>query len=139
MQVYFLINSELRPILVEMLDLNDDEDGQSENSIVKSNQYYAAREQSPRFAEPGTFDYDIGLKWKNLYQQDMDRKEQVKQRFEDDVKQIEQEMDLVYKEHQARIMREEIQRREQELRKLEEGIHRNAGYRVPPMGMNVGM
>lgn len=48
-----------RPVIVEQMALVDDNEGMSEININKRNpEYVKERQQGPRFAHPGSFEYE---------------------------------------------------------------------------------
>merc|ERR1712224_343691 len=64
----FFLTSSLRPVIVELVEETDDEDGLQEKNLPKrSQEFVMEREVGPRFAEPGSFEYEYGQKWKQLY------------------------------------------------------------------------
>lgn len=68
--------------------------------------FFRDREQPPRFASPGTFEYDVGLKWKELYKKRIESEEAIKRQFDEEVKRMELEMSHFQMEHQASLMRQ---------------------------------
>merc|ERR1719510_1421774 len=65
----FFLCTSLRPVYAEMITHAEDEDGVPEKALPKhSNEYNLERETGPRFAVPGTFEYEYGTKWKGLYE-----------------------------------------------------------------------
>ncbi|WP_348226220.1 hypothetical protein, partial [Salmonella enterica] len=62
-ECYFLTSS-LRPVVVEPLDGQDEEEGQTEASIGKSPLYNRERKEGPRVAERNSFEWEYGLRWK---------------------------------------------------------------------------
>lgn len=64
---YFLTGS-LRPCIVESFEYVDDTDGYPEKNLPKkNNEYHKEREIGPRFANPGSFENEYGMRWKQLY------------------------------------------------------------------------
>merc|ERR1712150_294520 len=65
----FFLCTSLRPVYAEMITGAEDDDGVTEKSLHKySNEYSLERETGPRFAVPGTFEFEYGTKWKGLYE-----------------------------------------------------------------------
>jgi len=64
------------------------------------------REQSPRFAQPGSFEYEFGLKWKTLYQMLQEQQELLKKNFEDEVSKMEMDMEAAVMEQHTALLRQ---------------------------------
>lgn len=57
--VLWYFNRSPRPVIVEQMALVDDNEGMSEININKRNpEYVKERQQGPRFAHPGSFEYE---------------------------------------------------------------------------------
>ncbi|CAF0947064.1 unnamed protein product [Rotaria sordida] len=116
----FFITSELRPVVVEPWDIKDEEDGLPEKSLVHNPIYIKEREAKPRFAELNTIEHTIGLKWKELELQEKQLLEEVKRRMQYATEQLKIEIDQMYLEHQSQVLREELLRRQEDLRRIDE-------------------
>uniref|UniRef100_A0A8C6XMA8 Non-POU domain-containing octamer-binding protein n=1 Tax=Naja naja TaxID=35670 RepID=A0A8C6XMA8_NAJNA len=97
----FLLTTFPRPVTVEPMDQYDDEEGLPEKLVIKNQQYHKEREQPPRFAQPGSFEYEYAMRWKALIEMEM-------------------EMEAARHEHQVMLMRQDLMRRQEELRRMEE-------------------
>lgn len=64
------------------------------------------REQHPRFAQPGSFEYEFGLKWKTLYQMLQEQQELLKKNFEDEVSKMEMDMEAALMEQHTAMLRQ---------------------------------
>jgi len=64
------------------------------------------REQPPRFAQPGSFEYEFGLKWKTLYQMLQEQQELLKKNFEDEVSKMEMDMEAALMEQHTAMLRQ---------------------------------
>ncbi len=67
---------------------------------------FRERELKPRFAEPNTIEYTIGLKWKQLELQEKQLLEEVKGRMQLASEQLQVEVDQMLLEHQAQRLRD---------------------------------
>jgi proline- and glutamine-rich splicing factor len=67
---------------------------------------FRERELKPRFAEPNTIEYTIGLKWKQLELQEKQLLEEVKGRMQIASEQLQVEVDQMLLEHQAQRLRD---------------------------------
>lgn len=104
-----LLTASPRPVLVEPLDLRDEEDGFPEKNINKNNpQFLKERELGPRFAEPGTFEYEFSSRWKKLLELEKQKREFLDREMEDERRKLEEEMEYYRYEHETRLLREQL-------------------------------
>ncbi|XP_073456894.1 non-POU domain-containing octamer-binding protein [Aquarana catesbeiana] len=116
----YLLTAFPRPITVEPMDQLDDEEGLPEKLVAKNNAYHKEREQMPRFAQPGSFEYEYAMRWKALIEMEKQQQEQVDRNIKDAQEKMEVEMEAARHEHQVMLMRQDLMRRQEELRRLEE-------------------
>ncbi|XP_042369252.1 paraspeckle component 1 isoform X2 [Plectropomus leopardus] len=108
------------PAIVEPSEHFDDEDGQPEKLLQKTPKYYKEREQTPRFAQPGTFEFEYSSRWKALHEMEKQQREQVDKNIREAKEKLEAELESAKHEHQLMLMRQDLMRRQEELRRLEE-------------------
>ncbi|XP_070702046.1 splicing factor, proline- and glutamine-rich [Pempheris klunzingeri] len=116
----FLLTTSPRPVVVEPLEQFDDEDGLPEKLAQKNPRYQAEREEPPRFARPGTFEYEYSKRWKSLDEMEKQQRQQVEKNMREAREKLESEMEDAYHEHQANLLRQDLLRRQEELRRMEE-------------------
>ncbi|KAM8766639.1 splicing factor, proline- and glutamine-rich isoform 1-T1 [Acanthopagrus schlegelii] len=116
----FLLTTSPRPVLVEPLEQFDDEDGLPEKLAQKNPRYQAEREEPPRFARPGTFEFEYSKRWKSLDEMEKQQRQQVEKNMLEAREKLESEMEDAYHEHQANLLRQDLLRRQEELRRMEE-------------------
>uniref|UniRef100_A0A803TGB3 Paraspeckle component 1 n=1 Tax=Anolis carolinensis TaxID=28377 RepID=A0A803TGB3_ANOCA len=116
----FLLTTTPRPVIVEPMEQFDDEDGLPEKLMQKTQQYHKEREQPPRFAQPGTFEFEYASRWKALDEMEKQQREQVDRNIKEAKEKLEAEMEAARHEHQLMLMRQDLMRRQEELRRLEE-------------------
>ncbi|KAM5181123.1 paraspeckle component 1 isoform 3-T3 [Mantella aurantiaca] len=116
----FLLTTTPRPVIVEPMEQFDDEDGLPEKFMQKTQQYLKEREEPPRFAQPGTFEFEYASRWKALYEMEKQQREQVDRNIREAKEKLEAEMEAARHEHQLMLMRQDLMRRQEELRRLEE-------------------
>ncbi|XP_077403929.1 uncharacterized protein LOC144036875 isoform X3 [Vanacampus margaritifer] len=116
----FLLTTSPRPILVEPLEQCDDEDGLPEKLAQKNHRYQSEREEPPRFARPGTFEFEYSKRWKSLDEMEKQQRQQVEKNMREAREKLESEMEDAYHEHQANLLRQDLMRRQEELRRMEE-------------------
>lgn len=64
------------------------------------------REQPPRFAQPGTFEYEYAMRWKALMEMEKQQFEQVERNIKEAQEKLEVEMEAARHEHQVMLMRQ---------------------------------
>ncbi|XP_018602063.1 non-POU domain-containing octamer-binding protein [Scleropages formosus] len=116
----FLLTAFPRPLTVEPMDQYDEDEGLPEKLISKNQQYHKEREQPPRFAQPGTFEYEYAMRWKALMEMEKQQYEQVERNIKEAQEKLEAEMEAARHEHQVMLMRQDLLRRQEELRRMEE-------------------
>ncbi|XP_063755166.1 splicing factor, proline- and glutamine-rich isoform X2 [Eleginops maclovinus] len=116
----FLLTTSPRPVVVEPLEQYDDEDGLPEKLAQKNPRYQAEREEPPRFARPGTFEYEYSKRWKSLDDMEKQQRQQVEKNMREARDKLESEMEDAFHEHQASLLRQDLLRRQEELRRMEE-------------------
>ncbi|XP_075995442.1 splicing factor, proline- and glutamine-rich [Genypterus blacodes] len=116
----FLLTTSPRPVVVEPLEQFDDEDGLPEKLAQKNPRYQAEREEPPRFAIQGTFEFEYSKRWKSLDEMEKQQRQQVEKNMREAREKLESEMEDAYHEHQANLIRQDLQRRQEELRRMEE-------------------
>uniref|UniRef100_A0A671DU75 RRM domain-containing protein n=1 Tax=Rhinolophus ferrumequinum TaxID=59479 RepID=A0A671DU75_RHIFE len=73
----FLLTTFPRPVTVEPIDQLDDEEGIPKKLVIKNQQFHKEREQSPRFAQPVSFEYEYAMRWKALIEMKKEQQDQV--------------------------------------------------------------
>ncbi|XP_029366716.1 non-POU domain-containing octamer-binding protein [Echeneis naucrates] len=116
----YLLTAFPRPITVEPMEQFDEEEGLSEKLINKNQQYHKEREQPPRFAQPGSFEYEYAMRWKALMEMEKQQYEMVDRNIKEAQEKLEAEMEAARHEHQVMLMRQDLLRRQEELRRMEE-------------------
>lgn len=116
----YLLTAFPRPITVEPMEQFDEEEGLSEKVINKNQQYHKEREQPPRFAQPGSFEYEYAMRWKALMEMEKQQYEMVDRNMKEAQEKLEAEMEAARHEHQVMLMRQDLLRRQEELRRMEE-------------------
>lgn len=66
------------------------------------------REQPPRFAQPGTFEFEYASRWKALDEMEKQQREQVDRNIREAKEKLEAEMEAARHEHQLMLMRQGI-------------------------------
>ncbi|CAG9855316.1 unnamed protein product [Phyllotreta striolata] len=109
----FFLTGSLRPCVVEAFELVDDNDGYPEKIINKKNpEYQKEREVGPRFAVPGSFESEYGMRWKQLYDLHNQKEEALKKELELEKEKLEAQMEYARYEHETEMLREQLRSRE---------------------------
>ncbi|XP_059407085.1 non-POU domain-containing octamer-binding protein isoform X1 [Carassius carassius] len=116
----FLLTTFPRPVTVEPMEQLDEDEGLPERLINKNPLYHKEREQPPRFAQPGSFEYEYAMRWKALMEMEKQQFEQVDRNIKEAQEKLETEMEAARHEHQVMLMRQDLLRRQEELRRMEE-------------------
>lgn len=64
------------------------------------------REQPPRFARPGSFEFEYSQRWKSLDEMEKQQRQQVEKNIREAREKLEAEMEDAYHEHQANLLRQ---------------------------------
>lgn len=107
------MTSSLRPCIVEAYEYVDDIDGYSDKNIVKkTHDYHREREVGPRFAAPGSFEHEYGMRWKQLYDLHSQKQESLKKELELEKEKLEAQMEYARYEHETEMLRDQLRARE---------------------------
>ncbi|MFH4978045.1 hypothetical protein AB6A40_004754 [Gnathostoma spinigerum] len=115
----FLMTASPKPLVVEMLEPRDEDDGLAERMIQRNTQLQKERELGPRFPPTNSFEYVFGLKWKDLYEVERQRRAQLEEELKEARRRLEADMELAFQDYQTQMLREDLARRQQELDRLE--------------------
>ena len=74
--------------------------------ILKYIFFFREREQEPRFAHPGTFEYEFGLRWRQIEELEKERHDLVRKETEEARLKLEEEMQSALYEYQAEQIRQ---------------------------------
>ncbi|GFG40361.1 hypothetical protein Cfor_00558 [Coptotermes formosanus] len=109
----FFLTASLRPVVLEPFEQLDDIDGYAEKNLPKKNpDYYKAREVGPRFAAPGSFEYEYGTRWKQLHELYKQKEEALQREMKMEEEKLEAQMEYARYEHETEILREQLRQRE---------------------------
>lgn len=131
----FILTGYPRPVVVEPLDQKDEEDGLAEKSIIKNAQYHAERNDVvPHFAPPNSFELDMALKWRELYELEKQIQEEGRKRVEQAREMLEYELEQRMIDHKTQKIKEDLQKKQEELMRMEE-MRKNEFQRRKELGM----
>ncbi|CAB3402441.1 unnamed protein product [Caenorhabditis bovis] len=132
----FLLTASPKPLVVEVMEPRDEDDGLAERLIPRTPALSKERELGPRFPPPNSFEYAYGLKWKELYAIEKQRRAQLEEELREARRRLETDMELAYQDYQAQMLREDLQRRQQELERLEAARRERMRGMMGPPGAN---
>uniref|UniRef100_A0A914HFF7 RRM domain-containing protein n=1 Tax=Globodera rostochiensis TaxID=31243 RepID=A0A914HFF7_GLORO len=115
----FLMTVNSRPLYAEFVEPRDEEDGLSEKMIQRTHHLLKERELGPRFASMNSFEYMYGRRWKDLYEFERKRRAEVEAELREQRRRLDADMEVEYEDYKAQLLREELQRRQEELERLE--------------------
>ncbi|CAL8109929.1 unnamed protein product [Orchesella dallaii] len=115
----YFITSDLRPIITELGDMSEMDEGLLEINLPKREYnkerelvYYKAREVGPRVADDGTFEHEYGTKWKNLVKEFKEKEEALKEEMAKDLEKLQAQMEIARYDYETEMLREQLRRRE---------------------------
>ena len=88
------------------MEQKDDEDGLTEKFVQRNEGFRMDREKEPRFAQPGSFEFEFGLKHRRIDEMEREGMERVKQEMEMERKRLAEEMETAMFDYQADQIRQ---------------------------------
>lgn len=109
----FFLTASLRPVIVELMEEADDEDGLMDKALPKRNQEFGMeREVGPRFAAEGSFEYEYGMKWKQLYEMKKQKLEALEREMKLEEDKLIAQMEYARYEHETETLKRQLEQRE---------------------------
>merc|ERR1719471_2139111 len=110
----FFLTASLRPVIAELIEETDDEDGLVEKGLPKRNQEFGMeREVGPRFADNGSFEFEYGQKWKQLYELKKQKLEALEREMKLEEDKLIAQMEYARYEHETETLKQQLQAREE--------------------------
>ncbi|XP_043594515.1 hrp65 protein-like [Bombus pyrosoma] len=100
------------PVIVELFEQQDDIDGYPDKTLPRTTEFFKAREIGPRFAEVGSFEYEYGTRWKQLYELRKQKIEAIEREMAIEEEKLEAQMEFERCEFETKRLREELRMRE---------------------------
>lgn len=91
---------------VELLEQRDEEDGLTEKFVQRNEGFRKDREKEPRFAPPGSFEFEFGLKHRQIDDMERERIDRVKKEMENERTRLAEEMETAIFDYQAEQIRQ---------------------------------
>ncbi|XP_050429825.1 hrp65 protein-like isoform X2 [Adelges cooleyi] len=118
----FFLTSSLKPCIVEPYEFVDTSDGLPDKLLPKKTlEFKKQREAGPRFADPSSFEYEFGTRWKQLSELYKQKEDALKREMKLEEEKLEAQMEYARYEHETEMLREQLRQREmdRERQKLE--------------------
>lgn len=112
----FFITAAPRPVVAELAEDAEDEDGLTEKMIPKRNaDFMHEREVAPRFASTGSFEFEYGQKWKALYDLKKQKLEALDREMKLEEDKLIGQMEYARYEHETETLRNQLRMRESQM------------------------
>uniref|UniRef100_S4RIP5 RRM domain-containing protein n=1 Tax=Petromyzon marinus TaxID=7757 RepID=S4RIP5_PETMA len=121
----FLLTACLRPVMVEPFKQLDEEEGVPEASLPRTLHYYKERSKAPRFATPGTLEFEFAARCRALDEMERLHVQQVERGVQRARERLEAEMETAYHAFQITAVCVDRVRRREEMRRLDEERRRH--------------
>uniref|UniRef100_A0A2K5DC36 RRM domain-containing protein n=1 Tax=Aotus nancymaae TaxID=37293 RepID=A0A2K5DC36_AOTNA len=118
----FLLTTFPHPVTVEPMDQLDDEEGLPEKLVIKNQQFHKEQEQHPDLHSL-SFEYEYAMPWKTLIEMEKEQQDLVDRSIKEAHEKLEMEMEAARHEHQVTLMRQDLMRRQEGLRRMEKELH----------------
>merc|ERR1719297_32478 len=110
----FFLSSSLRPCIVELIEDSEDDDGLMDKNLFKRNpEFWQEREVGPRFAKFGSFEFEYGEKWKQLYEMKKQKLEALEREMKLEEDKLIAQMEYARYEHETEHLKQQLQAREE--------------------------
>merc|ERR1719191_2450466 len=110
----FFLTSSLRPCIVELIEDSEDDEGLLDKNMFKRNQeFWQEREVGPRFANFGSFEFEYGEKWKQLYEMKKQKLEALDREMKLEEDKLIAQMEYARYEHETETLKQQLQQREE--------------------------
>lgn len=110
----FFLTASLRPVIVEQIEETEDDDGLMEKNLFKRSQEFGMeREVGPRFADNGSFEFEYGEKWKQLYEMKKQKLEALEREMKLEEDKLIAQMEFARYEHETETLKVQLQQREE--------------------------
>ena len=113
-----VLSSTPMPVVVTSLESRDEEEGVPEKNVVHTMEYRNEREYGPHFCEPGTIEYEVAMKWKQLSQIEAQRREAFENEMREMHENFKNQMDAIKLEESIKQLREQLRQMENDSHKM---------------------
>ncbi|KAJ6225127.1 hypothetical protein RDWZM_003672 [Blomia tropicalis] len=127
-QECLLLSSTPIPVVVTSLESRDEEEGVPEKNVQHTIEYRNEREYGPRFAEPGSVEFEVSNKWKQLSQIEAKRREEFEAEMREMHENFKNQMEFIKLEETTKQLREQLRQMEAQSQKM--NADREARYDI---------
>ena len=111
----FFLTASYKPVIVELLTEDDNDEGYPEKTVPNRNQEFSKeRGVGPRFAPPGSFEFEYAQSWKALYELERQKKEAVDAEMRHEREKLEEQMEYAKFEHETKTLEDQLRQRQAE-------------------------
>jgi len=110
----FVLTASIIPVIVEPYEEADNEEGRSERTIAKDENYITERDIGPRFIKPGTFDFNFCDKYKQLTELRRQKNMALEKEMELEEEKLCAQMEVARYDHETQMFKTMFEKREQE-------------------------
>lgn len=111
----FFLTESIVPVEVEILKEDDMEDGLPDKTLPRKHpDFIRERAVGPRFSVPGTFEHEFGQRWKQLYELEKQRRDQLRTEMRLEAEKLQDQLEFSRREHETEMLREQLRQRELE-------------------------
>ncbi|PIO66824.1 hypothetical protein TELCIR_11447, partial [Teladorsagia circumcincta] len=97
-----LLTASPKPLLVEIVEPRDEDDGFADSRLCKLHQETEERPYGFRFPASDTLDFVCGTMWKELYEKEKQRRAELEDELREARRRLEQEIELAYQAEMVR-------------------------------------
>lgn len=113
-QECFLLTANPAPVIVEPFEQKDEDDGFSEKHVNRNaHEFRIERELGPRFAERGSFEYEFGSRFKQLYELEREKRARLENEIQEARRMLLEQMEYQRVEHQTKMLKDRLRELEE--------------------------
>lgn len=110
----FLLTSHPAPVFIESFEQRDEDEGFGEKHVNKnSSEFRIERELGPRFADPGTFEFEFACRFKQLYEIEKERRSRLENEIQEARHVLLNQLEFQRTEHQTKLLKEKLREMEE--------------------------
>ena len=119
-QECFLLTANPAPVIVEPFEQRDEEEGFSEKHINRNSlDFKIEREVGPRFADPTSFEFDFGSRFKQLYEIEREKRARLENEINDGRRELMEQMEFQRVEYQKKLLKDKLREMEEKVNAFE--------------------
>lgn len=112
-QECFLLTANPAPVIVEPYEQRNEDDGFSEKHVNRNSmEFKIEREVGPRFADPQSFEFDFGCKFKQLYDVEKEKRARLEADIDEGRRALMEQMEYSRVEYQTKMLKDKLKQME---------------------------